>query len=102
MGDKNLDCPKAYSLVNFTLKIMKKIQRVLAVLFLTFICHFNSKGQKKDSSLKKGKILFETQCGACHGISNGNFGPKLGGVHATRPLEELSTRLAKSRRRCSF
>ena len=41
------------------------------------------------NSLNKGKILFETQCGSCHGISNGNFGPKLGGVHATRPIQEL-------------
>jgi cytochrome c2 len=48
-----------------------------------------SDGQKTNDSVKKRKAIFETQCGSCHGISNGNFGPKLGGVHATRPLEEL-------------
>jgi hypothetical protein len=25
----------------------------------------------------------------CHGIANGNFGPKLDGVHETHPLEGL-------------
>jgi mono/diheme cytochrome c family protein len=32
---------------------------------------------------------FESNCLACHGIANGNFGPKLGGVHETRPFEDL-------------
>ena len=56
---------------------------------MTCVFHFNVSGQRMANSLSQGKILFETHCGSCHGISNGNFGPKLGGVHATRPLEEL-------------
>jgi glucose/arabinose dehydrogenase/mono/diheme cytochrome c family protein len=65
------------------------ICKTLLLLGLNF-CSFLAISQnpnKKD--ILKGKTLFSTQCGSCHGISNGNFGPKLGGVHSTRPLEEL-------------
>jgi cytochrome c2 len=40
-------------------------------------------------SANKGKVIFEVQCGSCHGISAGNFGPKLGGVLETRTQKEL-------------
>jgi mono/diheme cytochrome c family protein/glucose/arabinose dehydrogenase len=74
----------------FTFQTMiVKSQKTLLLLGFT-LCFFLAKSQTiNPKNTAKGKNLFETQCGSCHGISNGNFGPKLGGVHATRPLEEL-------------
>ncbi len=43
----------------------------------------------------KGKILFETHCASCHGISEGAFGPRLGGVHKVRNDDEF-TRFVKN------
>jgi glucose/arabinose dehydrogenase len=37
----------------------------------------------------KGKILFENNCSSCHGIENGSFGPKLGGVADVRLIPDI-------------
>jgi glucose/arabinose dehydrogenase/mono/diheme cytochrome c family protein len=62
-------------------------------IMLIFLCAWGSytlNGQSVNSkSAKKGKALFDLHCMSCHGITSGNFGPKLGGVLATRPLDEL-------------
>lgn len=61
-------------------------------LFLLFFCVNQHPGlaQKNSSSVAaNGKKLFETNCLSCHGISNGNFGPKLGGVQQVRSTPEL-------------
>jgi hypothetical protein len=63
------------------------------IITLLLLCSWGNhalNGQSVNTkSAKKGKALFELHCLSCHGISSGNFGPKLGGVLATRPLDEL-------------
>lgn len=67
---------------------MKKWKNLLVLLFISS----HSFGQiSKNEAVVKGKRSFETNCLSCHGISNGGFGPKLGGVLETRPLNELVT-----------
>ena len=62
------------------------------IMFL-LLCSWGSytlNGQSVNAkSAQKGKAFFDVHCLSCHGISSGNFGPKLGGVLATRPLDEL-------------
>lgn len=61
-----------------------------ALLLLCLWGCYTLNGQSMNAkSAIKGKPLFELHCGTCHGIGSGNFGPKLGGVLATRPLGEL-------------
>jgi cytochrome c2 len=60
--------------------------RIKFCLFsLLFVFTFSSKSQ----NIKKGEQIFVNQCGSCHGIATGSFGPQLGGVHTTRPLAQL-------------
>ncbi len=39
--------------------------------------------------IQRGKETFNAHCISCHGINEGAFGPKLGGVTTIRPLSEL-------------
>ncbi len=67
-----------------------KILPFLALFFLSLV----SKGQVPAYStdqevIQRGKKTFEANCLSCHGIEEGAFGPKLGGVTTVRPLSEL-------------
>jgi glucose/arabinose dehydrogenase/cytochrome c2 len=44
---------------------------------------------KITSAQNNGKSLFQMHCSSCHGISDGAFGPQLGGVHKLRSPTEL-------------
>lgn len=62
----------------------------LVMFFISLV----SKGQVPAYStdrevIQRGKKTFETNCLSCHGIEEGAFGPKLGGVTTVRPLPEL-------------
>lgn len=63
---------------------------LLALLLLALV----SKGQvlvysTDQEVIKRGKKTFETNCVSCHGIDEGAFGPRLGGVTTVRALPEL-------------
>ena len=67
-----------------------KILPFLALFFLSLV----SKGQVPAYStdreiIQRGQKTFEANCLSCHGIEEGAFGPKLGGVTTVRPLPEL-------------
>lgn len=59
------------------------------IFLLTCLLGLYTLNGQSMKSIKNGKTLFNLHCVSCHGISSGNFGPKLGGVLATRPLAEL-------------
>jgi mono/diheme cytochrome c family protein len=63
-------------------------------LLLLFLLPFVSLGQVPAYStdqgiLRNGQETFNANCVSCHGIDEGAFGPKLGGVTTVRSLREL-------------
>jgi cytochrome c2 len=79
-------------LINFYPKILsQKMSNIffnknrICLFLIFFLFTFYGKSQNN----KNGEQLFLNKCGSCHGIATGSFGPKLGGVHGTRPLADL-------------
>ncbi len=64
------------------------------LLFFLFLLPLVSMGQAPAYStdevvIRKGQKTFNANCVSCHGINEGAFGPKLGGVTTIRSLSEL-------------
>jgi len=64
------------------------------LFFALCLLPWASKGQfpaysTDPEAIQQGQKIFEANCISCHGINEGAFGPKLGGVTTVRPLSEL-------------
>jgi glucose/arabinose dehydrogenase len=66
-----------------TSSLQYQITKISIWIFILQICFLPK------IKAQTGEQLFKTQCSSCHGIADGAFGPKLGGVSATRSKKEL-------------